>query len=976
MELIKSKRICFNCLDASNHVARWCRKKCDCDREDCTLRHSKWLHDAMEFVTKRSDQNNLQIKNESRGEAPKVEAKSCVVGPSSGEEAKVVLPIVTVNVRGRGQTTFVQTHALLDPGSNRTFCSRTLLDQMGLKGKETVLSLETLNEGNDSQAFEVALEVTGTIGKKRKRNAIQLPKVYALASFPALRSCLATSADLRRWDHLKDLELPRVHESEVTILIGQDVPQALIPLEVRQGALGEPYAMRTALGWTLNGPISEGLPPVRAACNYVHADDQPDVRLEAQVQHFWKLDTAHALAGSQPRMSVDDKKAIDVWDQTLTVVDGHYQMDIPFKVCPLVLPNNRSLAEKRLLSLGRRLAKNSELHSRYKAGIDDLLNRGYAERAPCIGKDASPGNSWYLPHHNVVNPNKPDKLRIVFDCAAEYAGTSLNKEVLQGPDMTNKLIGVLVRFREHQVAVMGDIEAMFHQVRVSPCHRDALRFLWWKEGNMANQSEIYRMAVHLFGGVWSPSCANYALRRTAEDHRDDFDTETTTTVLENFYADDCLKSVDNEERAISLVRKLCKLLSLGGFRLTKWISNSRKVIESIPLNERAKGAKDLDLDKTSLPVERALGVHWDTDTDVFGIKIKPKEKGFTRRGLLSIVSSVYDPLGLVCPFVLQAKKIFQDECKEEKGWDDELHPGNRMRWIKWLEDLPMMEDFQVQRCIVPEDFGVPLRVQLHHFCDASTVAYGAVSYVRLINIHCSFQLGRSRLAPIKPMTIPRLELSAAVVAIRMDSLLRHEMRLEVQDTMFWTDSMIVLQYIKNTAKRFHTFVSNRVAIIHDGSLPSQWRYVDTASNPADDASRGLDAKQMLSRTRWKQGPDFLWEDERVWPIEPKANPDLLKDDKELKQEAKICAVAVHVQEDVFDKLLKRYSCWLRLKRAVAWLLRFKTWLLDHRQMKTQEGLQVHEVQTAEKVIMSFIQKKHFNEETIFTVSTHSWRMDC
>lgn len=219
------------------------------------------------------------------------------------------------------------------------------------------------------------------------------------------------------------------------------------------------------------------------------------------------------------------------------------------------------------------------------------------------------------------------------------------------------------------------------------------------------------------------------------------------------------------------------------------------------------------------------------------------------------------------------------------------------------------------------------------------------------------------------MTIPMLELSAAVVAIRLDSILRREMRLEVQHTTFWSDSMIVLQYIKNTSKRFHTFVSNKVAVIHDGSLPSQWKYVDTASNPADDATRGLEAKRMLSQTRWIQGPNFLWEHESRWPVEAEANPDLLKDDKELKREVRTCVIKADVQKDMFDKLLKRYSCWPRLKKAVAWLVRFKNWLLDHRQIKTQANLQVKELQTAERVIMLYLQRKYFVEEV------HALQMD-
>ena len=318
------------------------------------------------------------------------------------------------------------------------------------------------------------------------------------------------------------------------------------------------------------------------------------------------------------------------------------------------------MAEKRLQYLGKRLLKDPDLHNRYKAGIEELIAKGYAEPVEENQRNNS-SQIWYLPHHNVINPNKPDKLRIVFDCAAEYAGMSLNKKVLQGPDITNKLIGVLLRFRQEQVAIMGDTEAMFHQVKVTPAHRDVLRFLWWKDGMINQQPLVFRMTVHLFGGVWSPSCASFAVRRTAEDHRDEFNPITVSTVLNNFYVDDCLKSVPTEEDAKELVTELCKLLSLIGFRLTKWISNRRSVLESIPIEERAKEVKSLDFDSDSLPIERALGVHWDTEEDMFGIKIKPKVPVLTRRGLLRILSSVYDPMGFVCPFVLLAKKIFQSE---------------------------------------------------------------------------------------------------------------------------------------------------------------------------------------------------------------------------------------------------------------------------------------------------------------------------
>ena len=290
--------------------------------------------------------------------------------------------------------------------------------------------------------------------------------------------------------------------------------------------------------------------------------------------------------------------------------------------------------------------------------------------------------------------------------------------------------------------------------------------------------------------------------------------------------------------------KLRQLLSLGGFRLTKWISNSKQVMESIPEEEHAKDVKDLS---RPLPTERALGVQWLTNEDELSIKVKPKQGQVTRRGILSTMSSVYNPLGFVSPCIVVTKKIFQAECRTKKGWDEPLEDNNARQWTRWLENLSTLEGFKVSRCLLPPHFGPVIEARIHHFCDASMEAYGAVSYLRLQNedgqVHCSFLMAKSRLAPIRPMSIPRLELAAAVVAVQMDQLLRSEIRMPLCESVFYTDSKIVLQYIKNTRLRLQTFVANRVAIIHDGSSPDQWMYISSEQNPADSLSRGLSAKK-------------------------------------------------------------------------------------------------------------------------------------
>ena len=215
---------------------------------------------------------------------------------------------------------------------------------------------------------------------------------------------------------------------------------------------------------------------------------------------------------------------------------------------------------------------------------------------------------WYLAHHGVYHPKKTNKIRVVFDCSAVYWGICLNNLLLQGPDLTNSLIGVLTRFREYPVAFIGYIEAMFYQVQVPEAQRDFLRFLWWPNGDLSCTPAEYRMTVHLFGAASSPSISNYALRKTAEATEEEFGSEITSTITKNFYVDDCLKSVLNEKTAVEMINKLRSACMKGGFRLTKFMSNRCDVLQSLPEEERCKDLQDVILEEDNLPVERALGV--------------------------------------------------------------------------------------------------------------------------------------------------------------------------------------------------------------------------------------------------------------------------------------------------------------------------------------------------------------------------------
>jgi hypothetical protein len=203
----------------------------------------------------------------------------------------------------------------------------------------------------------------------------------------------------------------------------------------------------------------------------------------------------------------------------------------------------------------------------------------------------------------VYHPKKPDKIRVVFDCSAEFKGESLNRHLLQGPDLTNNLVGVLIRFRQERTAIMCDIESMFHQVHVNAEHRNLLRFLWWPDGDVNREPVEYRMTVHLFGATSSPGCANIGLKTTADKYKEEFGNAAASFVRHDFYVDDGLKSVPSPSEAIDLITKTKGLCERGGFRLHKLVSNSKEVLQSFPPEERASGIKDLNLDHEKLPVE-------------------------------------------------------------------------------------------------------------------------------------------------------------------------------------------------------------------------------------------------------------------------------------------------------------------------------------------------------------------------------------
>ena len=585
-----------------------CRSKMMCQVNRCGWKHHTMLHVKKKSNNNGTPPNHPAVTSEETGASTIGGTGETGTGTVSraGDAGRCGLRIVPVVVKGMGQHNTIVANALLDPGSDVTLCDVSLMEKLQVVGRPKEFSLATVNGASDTRkGFELSLSVRGL----QMKEEVVLDRVWTVDTLCLPQGSPPTKEDTAKWPHLKGIDFPRAQSDKVSVLIGSDVPEAHWVCDQRRGRRGQPYAVCTPLGWTLMGPLNS-CDRDCFSVNFVRHDDET---LHRQMESMFRSDFNEPMISSKAAMSVEDQRALSQMETSVKLVNGHYQLGLPWRHKSVNLPNNREFAFGRLRYLKKRFQRDPHLFEKYRDTINGYVSSGYARQVPCSEQEnVKDSPVWYLPHHPVFHPQKPGKARVVFDCAAKFKGTSLNDQLLQGPDLTNGLLGVIIRFRQEPVAMVADVEGMFHQVRVAPDDCNALRFLWWPNDDLSKEPVDYQMLVHLFGATSSPSCASFCLKKTASDNQGDFDVETITTVDRNFYVDDCLKSVPATDKAARLSGQLRELLSRGGFRLTKWISNDRNVIATVPVTERAPSVVNLDLE--DLPVERTLGVQWAMET--------------------------------------------------------------------------------------------------------------------------------------------------------------------------------------------------------------------------------------------------------------------------------------------------------------------------------------------------------------------------
>ena len=958
-------KLCFSCLEPVNseHIAKTCDKKRKCSI--CKSDHPTSLH---------GDKLNANLS-------------------SLGNHviSMCVIPVILYHRANPSKQLTV--YALLDDCSQGTFIHEDTLDNLGVSQvQDAIIRVNTLN----GERQEKALSLDGLIVEPVPNHvvhygniAIDLPRTYSQPNLAVDPEEIPTPSKISPWAYLHSLQDKLVNYDPavpIGLMIGGNCPKAVESLEVIRSEGGGPYAKRSQLGWCVVGPISKSSTTEEIHCNltrfripvkdaasnnvanhcFTSKNSAQDVSVAKLLTEMYSNEF-NELAGEKRALSVEDERFLSIMNDNARMVHGHHQLPLPFRDPQLHLPNNRSQALNRLLSVKRKFEKDPGYKEKYVEKVEAFLAKGFAKKVDVSIR--KPGKEWYAPHFGVLQRGK---LRVVYDFSVSFKGRCLNDELLQGPDMTNSLVGVLARFRKEEIAFTADIEAMYHQVLIPEQHRSFLRFLWWPGGDVSCDPTEYEMYVHPFGAVSSGACANFALKKTASDAQQEVDPEVIKMINKDFYVDDLLKSLQDVEAAKDLVTTSRNLCAQGGFNLTKFISNNREVLEAVPSNNRLPSVVNLDLGRP-LPIERALGVHWCVENDTFQFRITLQDRPLTRRGILGTISSIYDPLGLASPFLLHGRKILQQINRESRSWDDDVSSELTLAWAKWRDELPQLEGLKINRCYKPKGFE-PVSASLHSFSDASDYGYGQASYLRQVDsegrVCVSLVIGKSRVVPTKATTTPRLELTAGLVSAKVAAMMKEELDITGLSETFWTDSTIVIGYIQNAAKRFRTYVANRVRKIHNLTKVEQWRHVDKDNNPADDTSRGLRMCDEAKVKRWFYGPSFLWNE--IIPDTGKIQAEVAIDDPEVVadvrsnateltepvEHTKSTSVNLPLQSDVIRRLEERVSNWRRMKLIVARMLRLR----KTKGSIESEHLRVADIQEAEKVIIRMVQAKHFPRE--------------
>ncbi|XP_030023064.2 uncharacterized protein LOC115442195 [Manduca sexta] len=876
--------LCSNCL-REGHNVRMCRLgPCrECKRKHNTLLHSPNLN---------TNEPKATIINEN------LSAHSSLVKQDIHPN-QVLLSTAMVRITNPRTKKNLIARALLDCGSQSSFITQSLMNRLSLDSTP-INSINIIGIGNNL-TDKVNQSCVTQLSSLTDNNYKVIQSFYVLDQL--------TGTIPNRYIDIKDLKLPKGikladpyfnQPASIDVLIGVDLFWDL--LGHNEIALGSnlPNLRASKLGWLIAGRVvpsyMEDMQQNVVHCNVaVTSNDQDSI--QNQLTKFWELEEIP----HKPYLCETEKLCENhFYSNTYRLKTGRFCVRLPLIDTPDCLGDSYGMAKKRLLALECRFRKNLELKSQYVNFINEYMNLGHLEKCPI----KNPNPSYFLCHHAVFKQNsETTKIRVVFDgSASTNSGFSLNDLQLVGPNVQSSLFSILIRARQYKYLLTGDIEKMYRQIELDERDRN-LQLILWREDE-AKPIETFRLKTVTYGLASAAYLSTKCLSTLGEHCSDPL---ISTIIKNDFYVDDLITGSDNETELLHIQHTVSSTLAAGCFNLRKYKSNLFSILNSV--------RDDKDHNVIISESSNTLGLSWNPKSDTLHIPISSSNHSqeITKRLILSTSFKIFDPLGLLSPCIILPKILLQSLWLSKADWDEPVNSSIQTSWNRFINNLECLSSLHIPRRVLCTS---PDIIEIHTFSDASQVALGACIYMRSVNslgeLEVKLLCAKSKVCPLKPTTIPRLELCAALLAAKLCKSVISSLRYKVNTVVHWCDSCVVLSWLQGNTRKLKTFVSNRVVEICEITNSTSWRYVPTDQNPADLISRGVDPDQISSKDLWWSGPNFLIKAESDWP----KLHDLI-DESDIPEIKSNSAVGME-SNNFFNK----FSSFNKLRRSFAYVLRF------------------------------------------------------
>ena len=912
-KVLSNKRLCFNCT-GTKHRADDCKSLSLC--QICQRKHHTSIC------------NSLSVSNQ-------------LMTATSVERPNVIYPVVVVEVLG------VKCRALLDTGAGSSYASAALLDRLKIRPHQREVRQIEMMMGVVTKPVEIfkvqisslkgdfLLETDVTLVNKKQLLSLENPRYQQV---------------LERYGHLKGVKMDDMDTKDflpVHLILGVcDYTKIKTETAPLIGAANEPIAEKTKFGWTIISPGKE-------------VDLSPMFLTQTSTVDYDNLCRLDVLGLADSAAGDQDEVYSEFKEQLSRDEEGWYETSLPWKGNHPSLPSNEAGSLRRLTGLVKKL-RSQDMIERYDQVIQEQIKAGIVER---VSGPATGQREFYIPHKAVVRDTaETTKLRVVYDASARaHSGApSLNECLNPGPPLQNKLWSVLVRSRFHPVAVAGDIKQAFLQVRIKEQDRDALRFHWLKDPS-SQTVETLRFTRALFGLTSSPFLLGGVIQHLLESCRQDYP-DIVSEIERSLYVDDLISGGPTSEKAKEIKSASQSIFAKGTFELHKWHSNVKE-LESTVSEPGAVEEETYAKEQLNVPRREGatlLGLPWNKENDTVGVSFPQEKADPSKRGILSKVARIYDPLGLASPISLGGKLLYRDVCDAKLNWDTTLPSKLMQSWIRWEERLP--EQLTVPRSLAAYQEDIQ-RIELHAFGDASGKGVAAAVYAVVVQetgVNQGLVAARARLSK-KGLTIPRLELVSGHMAVNLLANVASALDgFPVMERCCWLDSTVALHWIRSPGT-YKQFVSNRVEKIQAHSEVI-WRHVGTSENPADLGSRG---GEVTSHPSWCNGPTWL-KNKACWPpdIVTKASDESMAEVKAMRD---VFAVAI-ASTDELDSLLEKYTYW-KTMRICAWIMRFVHNIRSRKTGRLKGPLTTEETNKARTFWVKRVQTratadKHYQEDRL------------